>query len=150
VIGDIASLATAIAVLIAAAGLFAQNRARKFGLAQVYVERYWAVYDFFLRDGPPGPNSPNADRYLRLCEDEFDVVRQGWIDLAIWRIWHDGIRSQVDQLIRLGLDVTRYEHLQCCTDQPEHKPTKCNGLGKTRWWRRIWWFESPFADRVRR
>ncbi|MCA2245654.1 hypothetical protein JF781_25265 [Mycobacterium sp. WUMAC-067] len=38
-IGDIGNVATAIAVLIAAAGMFARSRARKFQLAQVYIER---------------------------------------------------------------------------------------------------------------
>lgn len=146
-IGEIGGVATAVAVLIAAAGLFAQSRARKFGLAQVYITRYWEVDEFFLRDGlpaPDSPDSPNARRYLRLCEDEFDVVRQGWIDVAIWRTWHGGIRSQVELL---GLDVSQYDHLKRCIDQHDHKPTNCDGLGKTGWRRKVWWWlESPFGS----
>lgn len=143
-IGEIAGVATAVAVLIAAAGLFAQSRARKFGLAQVYITRYWEVDEFFLRDGLPAPDSANARRYLRLCEDEFDVVRQGWIDVGVWRTWHEGIRSQVD---RLRLDVSQYDHLARCINQHDHEATNCAGLGQTGWRRKIWWLlESPFGS----
>lgn len=142
-IGEIAGVATAVAVLIAAASLFAQSRARKFGLAQVYIKRYWEVDEFLLHDRFPPPDSPNARRYLRLCEDEFDVVRQGWIDVAIWRTWHEGIRSQVELL---RLDVSEYDHLKRCMDDHDHTPTRCPGLGKTGWRRKIWWWvESPFG-----
>jgi hypothetical protein len=143
-IGEIANLATAAAVLIAAAGLFAQSRARKWGLAQVYIERYWAVDEFFLQEGCLGPDSANALRYLRLCEDEFDAARQGWIDVAIWRAWHEGIQSEVNER---GLDFSKYDSLKRCMDQGDHIPTKCDGLGKTGWRRKIWWwFESPFGS----
>jgi hypothetical protein len=143
-IGEIAGVATAFAVFIAAGGLFAQTRARKFGLAQVYIQRYWTVDEFFLLEGCSGPHSANARRYLRLCEDEFDAARQGWVDIAVWRAWHEGIRLQVAEL---GLDISKYDQLKRCIDQGDHEPTKCIGLGKTGWRRKVsWWFESLFGS----
>ena len=142
-ISQVANVATAIAVLVAALSLFAQSRSRKFALAQVYIERFWAVDEYLIHNPCPAAGSADTRRYLRLCEDEFDAARQGWIDVAVWRTWHTGIRSQV---IRLGVDVSEYEQLHSCIEQPDHPPTKCPGLGKTGWPRRIWWFfESPFS-----
>lgn len=143
-IGQVAGVATAVAVLIAALSLFAQSRSRKFGLAQVYIERYWAVDEYLLHNPRPAADSPDAHRYLRLCEDEFDAARQGWIDVAIWRTWHAGIRSQVQEL---DLDVREFDQVKQCLDQPEHPPTRCNGLGKTGLRRKVWWFfESPLGS----
>jgi hypothetical protein len=143
-IGEIAGVATAIAVFVAAAGLFTQTRARKFGLAQVYIERYWEVDEFFLREGCPGPDSANARRYLRLCEDEFDAARLGWVDIAVWGAWHEGIRLQV---VELGLDFRKYGQLKRCIDQGDHEPTKCNGFEKISVRRKLsWWFESLFGS----
>jgi hypothetical protein len=144
-IGDVVGISTAVAVFIAAAGVFAQSRARKFGLAQVYIKRYWKIDDHLLQEGCPSPDSANAGRYLRLCEDEFDAARQGWIDVAVWRAWHGSIQSQVREL---GLnDVRKYKQLQRCMDQPDHKATKCEGLGKVLWRQKIWWWlESPLGS----
>jgi hypothetical protein len=139
-IGDIAGIATAVAVLIAAGGLFAQSRARKFGLAQVYIERYWVVDEYFLPARRPEPTSADARRYLRLCEDEFDAAQQGWIDVAVWRTWHSGIREQVHEL---NLDVSAYDHLRVCmAGAAGHEATSCPGLGKPGLRRRLtWWIE---------
>jgi hypothetical protein len=79
-----------------------------------------------------------------LCEDEFDAARQGWVDIAVWRAWHEGIRLQVAEL---GFDVSKYDQLKRCIDQGDHEPTKCIGLGKTVWRRKVsWWFESLFGS----
>jgi hypothetical protein len=138
-ISDIAGIATAAAVLIAAAGVFAQSRARKFGLAQVYIQRYWQIDDDFIQEGLPSPGSADARRYLRLCEDEFDAARLGWVDVAVWRAWHAGIRLQVKEL-GLEEDASGYAQLQRCLCQREHKATRCEGLGKARWRQKIWWW----------
>lgn len=137
-IGDIAGIATAVAVLVAAAGLFAQSRARKFGLAQVYIQRYWVVDEQFLPDRRPDPAGPAAHRYLRLCEDEFDAAEQGWIDVAVWQTWHEGIRDQVDAL---HLDTSAYDHLRECFESPDedHDATRCPGLGSPGLRRRVTW-----------
>lgn len=142
-IGDIAGIATAVAVLLAAAGLFAQTHQRKFGIAQLYIERYWHVDEAFLTNPRPNPDSPDARRYLRLCEDEYDVAGFGWIDVGVWRTWHDGICGQVR---RLGLRVDGYDHLAACLGSYDHIATKCPGVDRHGWRRRVtWWIEGFFA-----
>jgi hypothetical protein len=146
-IGDIAGIATALAVFIATAGVFAQGRARRFGLAQVYIRRYWQIDDNLLDEGSLTPDSANARRYFRLCEDEFDAAREGWIDVAVWRAWHASIRLQVSGFEHN--EVAKYEQLQRCMDQDpqNHKATRCKGLGKVRWRQKIWWWlESPLGS----
>lgn len=129
--------------MVAAAGLFAQTQARKFGLAQVYIQRYWEIDDRFIEEGCPSPGSANARRYLRLCEDEFEVARQGWIDLGVWRTWHSGIRLQVAEL---ELDVSKYELLSQCVHTPEHQPSRCPSIRTAGMRRRFrWWFESALS-----
>ncbi|AEV71532.1 hypothetical protein MycrhN_0902 [Mycolicibacterium rhodesiae NBB3] len=140
-IGDIANIATAIAVLLAAGGLWAQTRARKFELALVYVQQYWKIEEDLAREGPLSAATPNGYRYLRLCEDEFDAARQGWIDISIWRIWHDGMRSELKVLHPDQL--TKFEQLHLCMTGAEgHSPTACPGLHTPGLRRKVsWWFE---------
>lgn len=145
-IGDLAGIATAIGVLLAAAGLFAQTHQRKFGIAQLYIERYWQVDEAFLAERRPHADSADARRYLRLCEDEYDVARLGWIDVGVWRIWHDGIR---DQVRRLQLDVRTYDHLTACLADDHHSATTCPGVAGHGWRRKLtWWVESAFTERA--
>lgn len=142
-IGEIAGMATAVGVFVGAAGLFAQTRARKFGLAQVYIKRYWEVDELFVGDDRQRHESTYARRYLRLCEDEFDAARLGWVDIAVWRAWHEGIRSQVQ---REGFNVDKYVQLKRCIEQSDHQATKCRGLGKLSVRRKFSWrFESLFS-----
>lgn len=136
-IGEIAGAATALGVFIAAAGLFAQTRARKFGLAQVYIKRYWEVDELFVQDERQRHDSTYARRYLRLCEDEFDAARLGWVDIAVWRAWHEGIRSQVGEQ---RFDVSKYGQLARCIEQrKDHEPTKCPGFEKISIRRKLSW-----------
>jgi hypothetical protein len=153
-IGDIAGIATAVGVLIAAAGVLAQTRARKFGLAQVYSERYWQIDDHLLQEDRRHPGSAIARRYLRLCEDEFDAARLGWVDRAVWDAWHTGIRSQICELglkkqvceLELENGAAQYAQLRRCLLQSEHIATNCKGLGEARWRRKILWrLESPLG-----
>ena len=142
-IGDIAGIATAVAVLLAAAGLFAQAHQRKFGLAQVYIQRYWEVAEYLLTNHQPPDNSPDAVRYLRLCEDEYDVARLGWIELGVWTIWHDGIRGQICDL---RLDFNDFEHIKLCMTTKDHHATNCPGVGERGWRRKLaWWIEAHLA-----
>ncbi|BBX48055.1 hypothetical protein GCM10009641_09010 [Mycobacterium cookii] len=143
-IGEIAGAATAVGVFIAAAGLFAQTRARKFGLAQVYIKRYWEVAELFVEDDRLRHDSTYARRYLRLREDEFDAARLGWVDIAVWRAWHEGIRSQVKTE---RFEVDKYGQLKHCTERNDHEAAKCPGLGKISCRRRLSWrFESLFGS----
>lgn len=141
-IGDIANIATAVAVLIGAGGLWAQTRARKFELALVYVQQYWKIEEDLVREASLSAATPSGHRYLRLCEDEFDAARQGWIDVAIWRIWHDGMHSELERVDQDQLRKFDQLHL-CMSDPNEHEATRCPGLGETGMRRNVsWWFEN--------
>ncbi len=137
VISDIATVATAVGVLLAAAGLIAQARQRKFGLAQIYIQRYWDLDDLKRLD--PGQNAHTIS-YLRLCEDEYEVARLGWIDSGVWRVWHDGIRAGIKYL---DIPDTEYALIRRCHDQGSgHRAHKCQSLDGTPWLRRLnWWIE---------
>jgi len=99
---EIASLAIAgFGVLIAAVGvplLYAQlrlqNRQRKLELGNFYIQRFWEIDDAMLRE-PKGTDSHRRERhrYLRLCEDEYDAARYGWLDRLHWSIWHEWLTS---------------------------------------------------------
>ena len=101
---DIASVATAVGVLIAVVGL---RQARKQRLRQFegfYVERYWKLMDQLsvavLRGRGKGSSSDDDEKivraYLLLCEDELDLRADGWISDATWRIWGKEIRAQIE------------------------------------------------------
>jgi hypothetical protein len=126
--------------LFAAGGLWAQTRARKFELALVYIQQYWAVDKDLIQESRPATDSASVQRYLRLGEDEFDAARQGCIDVSIWRIWHDGMRMQVRDD---NLDPAEFKQLKLCMkEETDHEATKCPGLGKTGLRRKMsWWFE---------
>jgi hypothetical protein len=54
-------------------------------LVKPHLQWFWDVDDRFLdEEGCHGPDSADARRNLRLCEDEFEVARQGWIDFGVW------------------------------------------------------------------
>lgn len=100
-LGDIASVATAIAVILAVAGLRQTQRQRVRQFEDFYVKRYWDLMDRLslgaLRDQRA---SNDEDRkalyaYLLLCEDELDLRAEGWISDSTWKVWGNGIKSQL-------------------------------------------------------
>lgn len=138
-IADIASIATAVGVLLAACGLFSQVRQRKSDLSQTYVERYWKLDDRREdRTTPPGVESRNnLERYWRLCEDEFDIVRLGWISGRTWCLWHESIRDD-RRLHKDTISASRgYRQLSKCLTSDSHRPWRCPGLEPLSRWRRI-------------
>jgi hypothetical protein len=64
---DIASIVTAIGVIFAVIGLFAQTRQRKFGHTEIYAQRYWQIDDekeLAVAEGRS--DGVHQDRYLVL------------------------------------------------------------------------------------
>jgi hypothetical protein len=102
-IGDIASIATAVGVLAAVAALRQAQRQRLRQFEDTYVARYWNLMDRLslsvLRADGHGPPDEHDERviraYFQLCEDELELRKTGWISDATWRIWADGIRWQM-------------------------------------------------------
>lgn len=106
-IADIASVATAVGV---AAGIYQLRLSWKQGRAsfeQTFVDRYWSIEDDRLR----GTDSAqvNRQRYLRLCEDQFEHARLRQISRRTWSIWHDGIK--IGWVTRLRAPTTGPRHV---------------------------------------
>lgn len=136
-IGDIASVATAVGVLLAAVGLFAQVRQRKFALEQMYIERYWAIDDDWTLSRHSGsPDTAHRERYWRLCEDEFEIARLGWIGARVWDVWHDGIVTAINAN-RPAFGT--YHLLDTCMTQAEHRARECPALAGAGRRRRASW-----------
>jgi hypothetical protein len=117
VLEDIAWVATAVGVLVAAFSVRAANSQRRRQFETIYVQRYWALMDQLSLDAlkgcdpesfhSKGPStvdegldiSQNDERivrsYLRLCEDELELRREGWISYETWAIWQVGIAAQL-------------------------------------------------------
>ncbi len=150
VIRDIAGIATAVGVLLAVFGLFAQTHQKKFALAQLYIKRYWAIDDDLTRTENEGASTMSArardvKRYLRLCEDEFEIARLGWIDAAIWDVWHEGICTQITKLQAETNDFALLT--ECATGGDGHSARRCPAMSEmSRRHKLIWWFERRLGD----
>lgn len=74
----------AVAVVGVVGGLMALrqgNRQQRLELGNLYIQRYWAIDDDLLRLPKGSPEHKQArHRYLRLCDDEFEAARRGWVD----------------------------------------------------------------------
>ena len=118
-----------------------QARQRKLNLAQLYIKRYWDLED--LRLAQEVPDHVLALRYDRLCEDEYEVARLGWIDTNVWAVWHRSIQSYLNEAER---NVAEFDLLSQCQRGPvQHHGNECPALMKQpaarklssrleRWW----------------
>jgi hypothetical protein len=146
-IGDIASVATAFGVLVAAWALLQARRLRLRHFEDMFVARYWKLMDGLSLTVLRGEaNNPVCDRderairaYFQLCEDELELRAHGWITDATWGIWANGIRLQMRQwpFEDLWRTVTesesgrgRFEYLRAFMADPSTDPCKLP------WWRR--------------
>lgn len=117
-IADIASIATAVGV---AAGIYQLRlswKQERASFEQTFVDRYWSIEDDRLR----GTDSAqvNRQRYLRLCEDQFEHARLRQISRRTWSIWHDGIK------IGLGDQVEgAYDWSTACVANGPHAANRC-------------------------
>jgi hypothetical protein len=103
-VNTVASIATAIGVLAAVAGLRASRRQRMRSFEQTYVDRYWTVMASLSLGASKGEVSGITDEdrrtiisYFRLCEDELQLRTLGWVGNSTWKIWGPGIRLQLRQ-----------------------------------------------------
>ena len=139
-VADIASIVTAVGVFFAVIGLFAQTRQRKFGLAELYIQRYWQIDDAMKLAVAEGKSDAvDQARYLVLCEDEYEVAQLGWIDANVWTAWHEAIVNGTRSAV---LPEDGFRLLKACRNGQPHKPYQCPGLGAVRRGRRFfWWIE---------
>lgn len=137
---DIATAVIAlIGVILAVGALYLQYGQRRFEFSQQYINRYWTINDDQLRAvwrADLSEQNLHFDRYLRLCEDEFEVARLGWIDRKTWRVWHSAIRSSLGS-VELDNDATQYVFVKLCihSARPGHDHMDCEALSDCRGWR---------------
>jgi hypothetical protein len=92
-VGDIASIATAIGVLIAIYQLALSRQQARAVFEQTFVDRFWGIEDDRLRDTESA--EVNRRRYLRLCEDQYEHARLKQFSKRTWDVWHEGIQLGV-------------------------------------------------------
>lgn len=133
-------LTLAVAIGGVAGGLFTLrqgNRQRLLELGSFYIQRYWAIDDDLLRFPKGSEDHRHArHRYLRLCEDEFEAARRGWLDKHQWEIWHEWISRSNGILGDLDVcdpDKDSFEHVRACLDTGgEHAWANCGARMNTR------------------
>lgn len=117
-IGDIASIATAVGVFIAMYQLFLSRQQAQAVFEQTFVSRFWGIEDDRLR--ATESEDVNRRRYLRLCEDQYEHARLGQLSKRTWDIWHEGIQAGVgDDLAHAG------EWTQRCARMGIHSGGDC-------------------------
>lgn len=144
---EIASWATATGAVIAAVGLLLtarqlkiQNRQHRLELGSLYTSRFSAVDDELTMIDPesePERYKRLRVRYLKLCEDEFDAARLGWLDSEQWAIWHHEytrprLREELESSIRDHGDELDIPSLKACLAQTAsagpHDRQTCSAL----------------------
>jgi hypothetical protein len=100
-----ASVVTAVGVVVAAIGLRQVQRQRLRQFEGQFVARYWVLMDRLslqaLRGDDQEPHRDDDERvvraYFRLCEDELELRREGWITDATWAVWAVGIEARLQR-----------------------------------------------------
>lgn len=103
------------------------------GYEQRYIERYWAISDDLLRtkhDGDVKSAEMHRERYLRLCEDEFEAQQLGKLSKRTWGVWHNAIQdvflANSDEMRLLSATSTsEYDLLRSCIDGGRHSTEVC-------------------------
>jgi hypothetical protein len=151
---ELASWATATGAVIAAVGLLLkarqlkiQNRQHRLEMGTLYIHRFWSVDDeLTMTDPATEPEHYNRlrIRYLKLCEDEFDAARLGWLDPQQWGVLHSAylrasLRAELESAIRDHGDVLDLRSLKACLAQTASAGPQCGPDGGG-------WIESSFAS----
>lgn len=124
VLSDIAALATALGVIAAVFQLLLSRRQARSSFEHEFVKRYWSICDDSVHGTSPDTEVQRR-RYLRLCEDEFEVMRLGSISWRTWEVWHEAIREGAQPP---SDDLHEYEWLFICITYGQHPGSSCPGI----------------------
>lgn len=99
---NVATIVTAAAVVVAILSFIGDRSQRHREFESLYVQRYWAIQDRQSADVRLGLRRPlrKADRalaldYLRLCEDELEIRKNGLVTNRTWKIWAAAIQTGI-------------------------------------------------------
>ena len=124
-LADIASVATAAGVLAAVVQLLLSRKQTRASFEHEFVKRYWSISDDSLQQPSTHAGAVERQRYLRLCEDEFEVMRLGAISWRTWEVWHEAIRDGVGAP---SAEVERFDWLLTCLRHHEHRGSHCPAI----------------------
>jgi hypothetical protein len=148
----VANVATALGIVFAVFQLSRSRAERRHQLAQIYIQRFWEISDARLRaEKGNGDTEMEAARYLRLCEDEYEIAALRFLDSRTWHLWHRTIRQclegDIDSQKLLDAEPDAFQLVQACWRQrpAEHAPRQCEAREEarrrstpsqpSRWWR---------------
>ncbi len=136
-VADVVLVVTALGVLGAAYGLRQNNLERLRQFEEMYVNRYWSLLDLLSLDALKGSDPKvisNSDErairaYIRLCEDELEMRKAGYIGNDTYALWAAGICKQFEQdmFARVwkevkGEDTFPYDYLTHLKEGPSYEP----------------------------
>ena len=98
----VSTVLTLVALIFAALTVGAARRQRLRQFESLYVARYWSLMDRLSLEALRGVKQrrvPENDQlavrsYIRLCEDECELRKDGWIGDATWAPWAEGMKTQ--------------------------------------------------------
>lgn len=122
---DIAAIATAAGVLAAVFQLLLSRRQARSSFEHEFVKRYWSIGDDALQEPSAKAGDVERQRYLRLCEDEFEVMRLGAISWRTWEVWHEAIRDGAAPYVG---DLADFNWLSLCMQVGDHLGCNCEGI----------------------
>lgn len=123
---DLAAAATALGVLAAVIQLVLSRRQARAMFEQEFVKRYWVISDDGLQQRTENAGDVEERRYLRLCEDEFEVMRLGSISWRTWEVWHEAIR---DEAVKHAERIDEHDWLSTCLQSDhDHRGSDCPGI----------------------
>lgn len=110
---NLANAATALggaAIVFALVPFFQAGKQRLRDAEQWYVDRYWSIQDRIAVDDVDGrltkiPTMKDIYDELRLCEDELDSRKNGFITNPTWKVWSGSIRLIKGDATKMSLLV---------------------------------------------
>lgn len=118
-------MATAAGVFAAVVQLLLSRKQARATFEHEFIRRYWAIADDALQQPATHSGTVERERYLRLCEDEFEVMRLGSISWRTWEVWHEAIREGAAEYPD---HLEGYDWLRICTEYGDHPGSDCRGI----------------------